>query len=164
MSKYQMVIGRGEPVTFPDLDIHDVPAKTDTGAYRSAVHCTKFKVTTREDGTEVLKYSLFTGHPCATESEEVETADFKRVVIANSFGHEEERYEVRLRVKIGPKIFITPFTLANRGKKIYPILLGRKFIRGRFLVDVRDSNINRKMLKERYGIALPEDEEANDED
>ncbi len=159
MSKYPMVIGRGEPITFVDLNIHDVPAKTDTGAYRSAVHCTKAKEITK-NGVKYLQYSLFTGHPCATESEVVETTEYSRVKIANSFGHEETRFEVKLRVKISSKVFFTTFTLADRSKKIYPILMGRKLIRNRFLVDVRDSNINRKLLKEKYGIALPEDEES----
>ena len=45
---------------------------------------------------------------------------------------------------------------------MYPILIGRKFLRGRFLVDVREANINRKTLKERYGITLPLDEEREE--
>jgi len=163
MSKYQMIIGRGEPLSFPELNIADVPAKTDTGAYRSAVHCTNAKLVKNKEGIEVLRYTLFSNHPCAQETEVQETTDFKQVTIANSFGHEEKRYEVKLRVKIGTKLFLTSFTLADRSKKIYPILMGRKMIRNKFLVDVSITNINRTLLRERYGVNFPEDEESKDD-
>ena len=83
MSKYLMILGRSEPISFPKLNIEDVPAKIDTGAYRSAIHCTKAKVVTQEDGTEILRFTLLNNHPCAVASEVIETPNFSRVVVAN---------------------------------------------------------------------------------
>jgi len=34
-----MIIGRKEIVSFPMLDLIDLEAKIDTGAYTSALHC-----------------------------------------------------------------------------------------------------------------------------
>lgn len=135
----------------------DIPAKVDTGAYRSAVHADNIKLS--EDGT-TLHFRLLGGHPvCGALATEMNTNDFKVVSIANSFGHTEERYEVKLKVKLGPKIFYATFSLADRGKKVYPILLGRKMLNNRFLVDTAEAQINRIELKQKYGILFPEDEE-----
>jgi hypothetical protein len=85
------------------------------------------------------------------------------VTVANSFGHEEDRYEVQLKVKLGPKIFKAKFTLADRSKKIYPILLGRTMLNRRFLVDTNESAVDRVQLKREYGISFPNDEEEGRE-
>ncbi len=158
-TRYTMVIGRAEPLTFPELSLHNIPAKTDTGAYSSAIHCSFSEVVER-DGRRILRYGLLEDHPCSPESHILETTEFNQVMVENSFGHRESRYEVKLKVKLGPKVFKTTFTLANRGKKIYPILLGRRFMRSRFLVDVSRTNIDRVMLKAKYGLEFPVDEES----
>jgi hypothetical protein len=154
---HKVVIGRSESLHFMDYAMADIPAKVDTGAYRSAVHADNIKLS--EDGM-TLHFRLLGGHPvCGALATEMNTNDFKVVSIANSFGHTEERYEVKLKVKLGPKIFYATFSLADRGKKVYPILLGRKMLNNRFLVDTAEAQINRIELKQKYGILFPEDEE-----
>lgn len=152
-----MVIGRSVPITFVGYEkLTAIPAKVDTGAYRSAVHADKIYL----DDAGSLHFTLFGGHPtcvgCATE---IVTDKFAKALVSNSFGDDEERYEVVLKVKVGPKVFNESFTLANRAKKIYPVLLGRKLLNGRFLIDSSYSNISRRELKEKYSIMLPDDEE-----
>lgn len=152
---HKVVIGRAELLHFMDFDIADVPAKVDSGAYRSAVHASNIHVT---DGS--LIFEILGNHPvCGKLSKTYSTHEYKIVTIANSFGHEEQRYEVKLRVKLGPKIFIATFTLADRSKKIYPILIGRKMLNKRFLVDTNETSVNRIDLKRQYGIDFPSDEE-----
>ena len=152
---HKLIIGRSERLFFVDTNIHGVPAKVDTGAYRSAIHATDI---IEKDG--VLSFKLLGDHPvCGNMAQTMTTDNFSQVTVANSFGHEEVRYEVRLKVKIGPKIFIAKFTLADRSKKIYPILLGRTMLNGRFLIDTDESAIDRIQLKQEYGIAFPNDEE-----
>lgn len=152
---HKVIIGRSELLTFVGTEAIGVPAKADTGAYRSAVHATDIVV---KDG--VLSFNLLGGHPvCGTMAHRVTAEDFKTVWVANSFGHREERFEVKLKVKLGPKIFHAQFTLADRSKKIYPILLGRKLLNYRFLVDSSGTSIDRVTLKNQYGIEFPKDEE-----
>jgi hypothetical protein len=153
---HKVVIGRAELVHFMDFEIADVPAKVDTGAYRSAVHASNITLSK----TGILSFDILGGHPvCGTLSKAYQTKEYKIVTVANSFGHEEQRYEVKLRVKLGPKIFKATFTLADRSKKIYPILLGRKMLNSRFLVDTAETSVNRVELKKKYGIEFPLDEE-----
>jgi len=147
---HKVVVGRAVMLTFTDPSIEDVPAKVDTGAYRSAVHADQIQVS--PDG-KTLSFRLLGGHPLYDSAAAVVTTDtFKKVTIENSFSQREQRYEVRLRVKLGPKVFVAGFTLADRGKKTYPILLGRKLLNGRFLVDTAETSVDRLELKRRFGL------------
>lgn len=158
-SKYdfhKVIIGRSEVLSFIGVSIDNIPAKTDTGAYRSAVHACDIVV--KDDGS--LTFTLLGGHPlCGSMAVPITTTEYTSVWIANSFGHREERYEVKLKVKLGPKVFHARFTLADRSKKIYPILLGRKLLNHRFLVDSAETSLDRITLKRQYGIDFPADEE-----
>jgi len=154
---HKVVVGRAEALHFMDYAIADVPAKVDTGAYRSAVHADN--ITLSADG-KTLSFRLLGGHPvCGALATTIQTEQFTKVWIANSFGHREERFEVKLRVKLGSRIFTAAFSLADRSKKVYPILLGRKLLNNRFLVDTAYSQLNRVELKQQYNIEFPLDEE-----
>lgn len=157
---HKVIIGRSELIDFITIDALKVPAKTDTGAFRSAVHATNIKE--NEDGT--LSFKLLGSHPvCGTIAQKVTVNSFNKVWVANSFGHREERYEVPLKVKLGPKVFLARFTLANRSKKIYPVLLGRKLLNDRFLIDSAKTSLDRVTLKKQYNIDFPNDEEQGRE-
>lgn len=154
---HKVVVGRAELIHFTDFEMADIPAKVDTGAYRSAVHADQIQLS--DDGQK-LSFRLLGGHPvCGALATVVETTQFQKVWIANSFGHREERFEVKLCVKLGPKVFMATFSLADRSKKIYPILLGRKMLNNRFLVDTAYTQVDRLELKRKYGIEFPQDEE-----
>ena len=153
-------IGRSAEIIFTDFSDVRVPAKIDTGAYRSAIHATDIKI----DDDGILHFRLLGNHPvCQDAAFDASTDQYNVVDIANSFGDHEKRYEVLLNVKIGNQEYITPFTLANRQKKIYPILLGRKSLNKRFVVDVDQCDIDRNALKKLYKINLPKDEEQEDD-
>lgn len=157
---HKVIIGRSEVLTFVGTEAINVPAKTDTGAFRSAVHASNIAV----DENGVLSFDLLGGHPvCGAMAHRVEAEEYKKVWIANSFGEREERFEVKLKVRLGPKVFHARFTLADRSKKIYPILLGRKLLNHRFLVDSSETSLDRITLKQQYGIEFPNDEEEGRE-
>jgi hypothetical protein len=157
MSLHKVIIGRAELMHFVTLNIVDVPAKIDTGAYRSAIHADNIKE--NSDGT--LEFRILGNHPVCGKLATIEkTKNYKKVWVSNSFGHREERYEVKLKIKLGVKIVSADFTLANRSKKIYPILVGRKLLNGRFIIDTSQTSVNRIELKKQFGIILPQDEEG----
>ncbi len=154
---HKVIIGRSELLSFSDLALHAIPAKADTGAYRSAVHASNIEL---DASSGVLSFDLLAGHPvCGKQVASVKTTEFQQVIVENSFGHAEERFLVKLKVKLGPKVFSSNFTLANRSKKVFPILLGRKLISHRFLIDPSKTSIDRAALKQQYGIDFPVDEE-----
>lgn len=154
------IIGRSAELIFTDFSDVPFPAKIDTGAYRSAIHASDIYL----DENNVLHFRLFGNHPvCQEASFEASATEFNSVVVANSFGDKETRYEVKLRIRIGDQEFVTPFTLADRQKKIYPILLGRKALKKRYIIDIDKSGVDRITLKESFRINLPQDEEQDDD-
>ncbi|MBP7767397.1 ATP-dependent zinc protease [Candidatus Saccharibacteria bacterium] len=153
---HKVIIGRSELLSFIDYGIFNIPAKTDTGAYSSSVHASSISL---DDKT--LSFDLLMGHPaCGELVQHIKTTKFRLVTVTNSFGHKKQRYEVILRVKLGPKVFKAKFTLADRSKNVYPMLLGRTLLNHRFLVDSSESSVNRIELKKKYGIEFPNDEEG----
>lgn len=156
MQRYTVIIGRAEGVDIVNTAL-GVPAKIDSGAFRSSVHATNIKVTGKGD-QRVLKCKLL-GHPCSPVQRDFETTNFDEVIVRSSNGQEETRYEVTLRVKLGNKVFNTSFSLADRSGNLFPILIGRKALKNRFLVDVAKSNVNRQRLLKDFGVHAPRDEE-----
>ena len=127
------IIGRVERISFPDLGLRFVPAKIDTGADLSSIWATAVK-----EDNGVLKFKLFgkkskfyTG-----QTIEVEAPHYLLTRIANSFGQRELRYVVKFQVKINNKVVRSSFTLADRSNKTYSILIGRKLLNKKFVVDV----------------------------
>ncbi len=123
----------------PQIGLFDLPAKIDTGAYTSAIHCTYAKVVV-EDGKAVLKVKfLDPAHPKYT-GEEFMFSEFRKKLIKNSFGQSEERYIISTQINLFGKNYISKFSLSNRSGLKNPILLGRKLLQGNFVVDVALKN------------------------
>ncbi len=122
------VIGRREFVDFPLLNITGAEAKIDTGAYTSAIHC-KHIEQKLINGKQLLRFKLFDETVHEIES-------FSKKNIKNSFGEKEERYIIKTIVKLGNKKINTTVSLSYRGNMRYPVLIGRRFLKGKFLVDV----------------------------
>jgi hypothetical protein len=54
----------------------------------------------------------------------------------NSFGEQESRYVVQTLIKLGNRKIRGAVSLTSRAGMRYPVLLGRKILKGRFHVDV----------------------------
>jgi hypothetical protein len=78
---------------------------------------------------------------CLLPNKQVVTFDsFKKKIIKSSFGHTEERYVVKILINVLGRKVRTNFTLADRSKMKFPILLGRKLLKGKFMVDLDFKN------------------------
>lgn len=127
-------IGRAEKIALLDFDLSDIPAKVDTGADSSSIWASG--ILESEAG---LQFCLFApGSPYFTgDILNLERKDYTITRVENSFGHREDRYKVKLRIGVKGRVVRASFTLADRSQKTYPILLGRRLLTGKFLVDVR---------------------------
>ncbi|MGZ3884416.1 MAG: ATP-dependent zinc protease family protein [Bacteroidia bacterium] len=137
-------IGRREFVDFPELGLFAVEAKIDTGAYTSAIHCKDIDLKIL-DGKEILCFKLLdASHP--EHSETIHRfPEFSRKKIKNSFGEMEERYIIKTLVRLGKKNIRTTLSLSDRENMRYPVLIGRRLLKGKFIVDV--NTIHTKGLK-----------------
>lgn len=129
--KQVKIIGRVEPVALPEVGIEESYARIDTGAQTSAVWATSVDL---KDGRLGVKF-FGEGHPLYTGK--IHYFDtFTSTIVASSNGHAEKRYKVKLLVCISGKRIRARFTLADRSRQVYPILIGRNVLRGKFVVDV----------------------------
>lgn len=159
-SHHLVVIGRSEYITITGVT-DKVAAKMDTGAYRSSIHCSGTEIIER-DGVSWLRFKLFGGHPLAPIAHELETDKYSVVKVVSSSGDKTVRYVVELRVKIGSKIFNTSFTLADRSKLFFPVLIGRSTLRSRYLIDVDRTGVDRLALREELDIKQPRRRDDNE--
>jgi hypothetical protein len=129
------LIGRREYVDFPELNIFKVEAKIDTGAYTSALHCHDIAVK-EIGGKQVLCFKILDEtHPEYSEQEH-HFEDFIQKNIKSSSGETELRYIIKTLLIIGHKRIRTAVSLTDRGNMRYPVLIGRKMIKNKFIIDV----------------------------
>ncbi len=139
--KAKKLVGRSDKVDLPELNFFDLDAKIDTGAYTSAIHCHRIRVVNK-NGKKLLHFILLDpAHPAYNEKP-IYFEKFSKRTIKNSFGQSERRYIIKTIVEIFGKTIRTEFSLSNRGNLKFPVLLGRKFLQGRFYVDVSVFNIS----------------------
>ncbi len=138
-----LVIGQQDRVDLPSFGLEDVPCKTDTGAKTNSIHCQKVKIV-EKGGTELLSFVLLDpSHPEYSHTE-FRTSEFKERKIKNSFGESEYRYVINTTVRLFGREYQTEFTLSDRESMKFPILLGARFLRRRFLVDVSRKDLSYK--------------------
>lgn len=131
------VIGSIEQIEIQEYGSFSVSAKIDTGADSSAIWASEIS---QEDGA--LSFCFFGPGYVGYTGETYTTATFRVATIKNSFGHKEVRYKVQLTVKIGDRKIKSWFTLADRSKNNYPVLIGRRFLKNKYIVDVAQSHVH----------------------
>lgn len=138
------LIGRREYVSFPLLNINRLEAKVDTGAYTSSMHCEEIELL-NENGKPVLYFTLLEAP--GGQKKEYRFYEFSTKKIKNSFGEMEERYIIKTLLKLGRKKIHCNISLSNRDNMRYPVLIGRKPLKGRFLVDVNQLHLGGPVAK-----------------
>ena len=138
----QRIIGRKEKISLPKLGLNLVWAKIDTGAYTSSLHAEEIREE-EVDGKKVLKFQIlmpahekFTGKTLTFEK-------YRKKKVKNSFGQAEIRYLIETEISLAGEKFMAEFTLSDRSTMKNSILLGRKILTGRFLVDVSKINLGK---------------------
>ena len=125
------LIGRREFVEFPELGIGPMEAKIDTGAYTSSIHVEKIEVN-YENSKPILYFTLEPGDG----AREWRFENFDKKTVKSSFGEAEERYIIKTLVKIGKKKIRSTISLSNRDNMRYPVLIGRRILKTKFIIDV----------------------------
>jgi hypothetical protein len=110
----------------------NVPAKIDTGADRSTIWASGIRVS--KDG--VLKFKLFDKKSKYYTGRVFRRTDFGIAKVKSSNGQTELRYRTHFTLKIAGKRIKTLFYLADRSGQKFPILIGRKTVNRKFLINV----------------------------
>jgi hypothetical protein len=140
------IIGRKEKISLPQVGLKSVWAKIDTGAFTSSLHAEGIRVV-KEDGKKVLKFEiLMPGHKDFT-GKTLSFEEYKQKKVKNSFGQVETRFLIVTKIKISGETFSAEFTLSDRSSMKNSILLGRKILQDKFLVDVNKLNLSKAYRK-----------------
>jgi len=143
MAKEVKVIGRQDKIDLPNFGLENIEAKVDTGAYTSAINCSRVRVT-EVNGEKQLTFYLSGSRIHERKARKFSTKEFKRKKIKSSNGQIEERFVIKTTAVIYGKRLRMEFSLSDRSKMKFPILLGRKMLTGRFIVDVSKKNLSFK--------------------
>lgn len=132
-----ITLGRSDRIDLPGLGLTDIHAKVDTGAYTCSLHCSRAEVI---DG--ILEFVLLDEEHPEFTGVTFRFKTFDQREVKNSFGEAEMRYVIKTTIRIYGKLIRAEFSLSNRGNLKFPVLLGRKILRGRFLIDVNKRDVS----------------------
>jgi hypothetical protein len=143
----KQTIGRKEKISLPEWGITNIAAKIDTGAYTSAIHSDFVQEETDEMGNKVLTFTVLPITHKKYSGKVLRTSNYTTKKVKNSFGQAENRYKIVTKVRFFGEEFDAEFTLSDRTNMRNQVLLGRKILKGRFLVDVDLTYQSRKSAK-----------------
>lgn len=131
------ILGRYDRVDLPELGLHNIHAKVDTGAFTCSLHCHEAEIINGRLEFILLdeEHPEFTGMRFVFDQ-------FEKRDIKNSFGEVERRFVIVTTIKIFNEDITAEFSLSDRGSLKFPILIGRKILRDRFLIDVTKKNLS----------------------
>lgn len=126
------VVGWRELVHLPELGLHAVPAKIDTGARTSSLHGEVLDEFER-DGERFVRFAVDFARQQVRQVCEAVHVDVRGITSSN--GETQYRYVIKTPLKIGDVEFRAEISLANRADMKFPMLIGRSSLRRRFVVD-----------------------------
>ena len=145
-------LGWREWVALPDLGLPSIKAKVDTGARTSALHAFFIEPYT-QDGIDMLRFLI---HPIQHNDDfevECHSPVYDQREVTDSGGHREMRYVIESRVVIGADSWPTLLTLTNRDTMAFRMLLGRRAMENRFVVDPAASFVSGRLkARKLYGL------------
>ena len=135
------MIGRFDRADFPDLQLNDISIKIDTGAYTSSIHCDNII-----EVDDVLKCTFLDEEHPLYNGKEFIFQDYDVVFVRSSNGIVQKRYQIQSKIKLFDHIYKISLSLAARQEMRFPVLLGRKFLTKKFIVDTEyfDVSFNAK--------------------
>ncbi len=129
------IIGRTDKVDFPLLEMAAIDAKIDTGVYTSSIHC----VDIREVDQTLQCSFLHATHP-EYSGKKFTFNNYDMSAVKSSNGKVEMRYAIRTEIIVFNTAYPITFTLSPRDDMRFPVLIGRKFLSGKLLVDPQLEN------------------------
>jgi hypothetical protein len=108
-----------------------VKAKIDTGADSSSLHCECITPYER-DGDQWVRFTI-------TDIDDKSVSYEKKIIrttkVKRHFGNVQERIVVRMGICIGDQYGETDVSLVDRSGFNYSMLIGRKYLKDKFMVD-----------------------------
>lgn len=137
------IIGRREIANLPQFGLNYVDVKVDSGAYTSSIHVSSCKEVELE-GATLLEVIFLDENHSAFDNEKHYFQEYRIKKVKSSNGHEQLRYFIKCSIELLGRKIKTEFSLTERKGMRYPILLGRKLLNKRFIIDTSLVNVSKK--------------------
>ncbi|CAN5206888.1 hypothetical protein BH23BAC2_BH23BAC2_13300 [soil metagenome] len=145
------VIGRFDKADFPLLNLENISIKIDTGAYTSSIHCENIQ----EIDDALHCTFLDEEHPLYNGKEFIFN-DYDIVFVRSSNGIIQKRFQVQSTIKLFNKIFKISLSLSDRQEMRYPVLIGRKFLTKKFIVDTERTDVSYNLYSNEHKNPIKE--------
>lgn len=134
--KEHMIIMGWVEMTSISSDGPYLKAKLDTGALTSSLHARNIEYV-KKNSQRMVRFVVDVNCARSGEKNEVtlEKPLKRNVRIRQHESEAKRRPVVMMDICIGGKVFSAQFSLVDRSNFNYPVLLGRKFLKDRILVD-----------------------------
>lgn len=139
----KQIIGRREIANLPEFGLDHVDVKVDSGAYTSSIHVSHCKEVETADGKQLEVIFLDEKH-ASFDNVKHYFSTFRIKKVKSSTGQEQMRYFIKCTIEILGRKIKTEFSLTERKGMKYPILLGRKLLNNRFLIDTSLVNVSKQ--------------------
>jgi hypothetical protein len=137
----KQTVGRRELISILDLELFDLDAKIDTGADSNAIHCDEIFI----DEKNNVHFTLHDEVHEAYHGKKIILPLFKIKQVKSSNGQTQYRPSIKVKVKFMGDVYDAVISLTDRKKMKYPMLIGRKFLTGKFIVDVEKDYISKEL-------------------
>ena len=135
----KQTIGRIDKADFPLLDLYEIAVKIDTGAFTSSIHC---KNVIEENG--LLKCNFLDEEHPDYDGKEIIFENYQMAKVKSSNGVVQTRYKIKTEIILFGEKYDIQLTLSDREEMKFPVLLGRKFLNKKYIVDTSLTNLSFK--------------------
>lgn len=138
------IIGTKELISIPDLHLYNLDAKIDTGADSNALHCDDIFV----DDENIVHFKLLDEVHAAYNGKKIAVPLYAMKKVRSSNGELQYRPSIKVKVEFFGKVYETVISLTNRSDMKYPMLIGKKFLAKKFLVDASKEYLTKKNINQ----------------
>ncbi len=135
------IIGAKELISIIDLELYNIDAKVDTGADSNALHCDHIEIDKQNNR---VSFTLLDEVHKAYHGKRMTFPLYKIKKVKSSNGEVQIRPAIMVNIKFFGKKYKSIISLTNRADMKFPMLIGRRFLKDRFLVDVSQEYLTRK--------------------
>ena len=140
----KITIGRVDKADFTAFSLLDIDVKIDSGAYTSSIHCSNVEEVIIND-EDFIKFTLLDENHPSYKNTEFLITNYTSKIIKSSNGISEKRFLIETDIVIFNESFPIHLTLSERKDMKFPVLLGRKFLNKKFVIDTAKKNLSHKL-------------------
>lgn len=139
----KITIGRFDKADFKEFSLFEIDVKIDSGAYTSSIHCSNIEEISINN-ENYIKFTLLDPKHPFYNNKQYSTKNYAMKLVKSSNGIVQKRYLIQTEIFIFNTSYPIHLTLSERKDMKFPVLLGRKFLNKRFVIDTSRTNISHK--------------------